>query len=131
MTKHDVGRLPVTLALSALLATLLILVSSQSARAESWTAYCSNVLLQGNNTGGGFICEGNVRVMHAVYGWGDQHSVCVWGPPGIKARCSAGPEEGVYDPLPESSEFVNISGHPGISNNAHGTNRVHGLSQEL
>jgi len=62
--------------------------------------------------------------MNQVYGWGDQHSVCV----GVQnfpslRRCSSGAGAGVYSPT-----FETFTWYPTIDNNAGSSNTVHGVS---
>jgi hypothetical protein len=90
-------------------------------------SYCGNQTL-----GGGGTCYGSQRLLYQTYGWGDQHSVCVWasyggpietplGGSSYKA-CSSGPGAGVYSP----AYWENLLLYPGIKNNAAGNNTVHG-----
>jgi hypothetical protein len=103
----------------------ILLVSPQAANAEA-SNYCSNQTL-GNHG----ACWGAVRVVQQTYGWGDQHSVCVWtsyGEPGGPFGgfgCSSGPGVGVYSPR-LWEPIGNM--YPAIENNAAGNNLVHGVS---
>lgn len=119
----------------ALLACTLVLcifgLSHQPQQAQAGTStYCVNQTL-----GDHAMCNGAERTLYRTYGWGGQHSVCVWasygtpsgaplGGSGYKA-CSSGPEAGVYSP----AYFENIANmFPGISNNAAGNNLVNGVA---
>lgn len=85
----------------------------------SWSGYCTVTL---NNRYD--YCNGSLRDLHQVYGWGDQHSVCVSIVPySWTERCSSGPGAGVYSPTVTYMQYV-----PRISNNAAGSNLVHGIS---
>jgi hypothetical protein len=66
-------------------------------------------------------CQGPGQVLTQVYGWGDQHSVCVKINGGEK-RCSGGPGAGVYSPA-----YPPLYAFPLIQNNAAGNNTVHGV----
>jgi len=85
----------------------------------TWSGYCTVTL--GSY---GQCIDSTPRAMHQVYGWGDQHSVCVQAAnlPSTR-RCSSGPGAGVYSPV-----FEEFTWYPRIDNNAAGTNSVHGLS---
>lgn len=108
---------------------LAFTLSSPSGAEASTSGYCGNQTLGGYGT-----CYGAWRVLYQTYGWGDQHSVCVWasygspgetplGGGGYKA-CSGGPAQGVYSP----AYWENIGLYPGIKNNAAGNNTVHGVA---
>lgn len=81
------------------------------------------------NLGGKETCWGTARPLYTTYGWGDNHSVCVFFATGnfltVGSQCSSGPGVGVYDAY--SLEHDNIL-FPGISNNAAGSNVVHGVA---
>jgi hypothetical protein len=103
-----------------------LLAGAPSQANASLSNYCSNQTL-GNHQ----ACWGAPRTMYATYGWGDQHSVCVWvtttnggGPYGGFA-CSSGPGAGAYQPAPFTSYF-----YPTIENNATGSNLVHGVAYQ-
>jgi len=98
-----------------------------SAEASTLVAYCNNQKLAGTSEGGQSWCQGSVRQLHYVYGWGDQHSVCV-SATALAPACSSGPGAGVYDVYPEIEGKYYWASYPFISNNAPGWNVVHGLS---
>jgi hypothetical protein len=109
--------------LLALPLALLVLALGQASRPAAADAsvsnYCNPVTV-GSWEG----CNGSPRAFNQVYGWGDQHSVCV----GIAGaawsfRCSGGPGAGVY-----SEVFGYGTYYPGIRNNAAGSNTLHGVS---
>jgi len=109
------------MALAAAIAmmALSLIVGLGHAKA-SWSAYCNPVTL------GSFgVCTDSPRFQNQLYGWGDQHSVCVqvanFQPQ--TRRCSSGPGAGVYTPV-----FEPWTWYPQIVNNAAGTNTVHGIS---
>jgi hypothetical protein len=115
---HALRQPRILLALLGSVAALCLgLIGPHSAEA-SWSNYCNPVTL-----GKEGYCWGTPRAMHQVYGWGDQHSVCVAGPWQWSARCSAGPGAGVYSPQFEYGTYI-----PRIWNNAAGTNTAHGIS---
>lgn len=101
--------------------TLLVLalgqVSRPAAADAAATPYCNPATL-----GGYQACVGGWMNFYQLYGWGDQHSVCVnrlnW-----EKRCSSGPGAGVYSPV-----YSPPNGYPAISNNAAGSNTVHGIA---
>lgn len=105
--------------LGSVAAICLGLVASESAKA-SWANYCNPVSLPERWS----YCQGTPRALNQVYGWGDQHSVCV-GVAGLSStwRCSAGPGAGVYSAQIGTGTFT-----PGIQNNAAGANTGHGVS---
>jgi hypothetical protein len=80
--------------------------------------YCNPVTL-----GGYGYCNGTPRNMYQAYGWGDQHSVCVGAGGQSTIRCSSGPGAGVYSATIPWGLYV-----PTITNNAGGTNTVHGIT---
>lgn len=76
------------------------------------------------NLGGWGECVGTTQYLNQVYGWGDQHSVCVEAYPyNSSRRCSSGPGAGVYTPF-----LGTIVAQPRILNNAAGANTVHGVA---
>lgn len=102
----------------------LCLLVSAGAKANGWSPYCSNIWLGGWETNS-YRCEGGARTLHAEYGWGDQHSVCVanvFNP----AMCSSGPGVGVYNPV-EGNYWQYTA--PIIANNAPGSNFVHASAE--
>jgi hypothetical protein len=108
----------------AVLAMCLGFLAASPASSQAGVSnYCSNVTLGDHE-----LCYGTVRVLHQTYGWGDNHSVCVWWAPGSKSpwgrRCSAGPGYGVYS----DDVGSNFNLYPGIDNNAAGNNLVHGIA---
>jgi hypothetical protein len=98
-----------------------------SAEASTLVPYCNNQKLAGTSEGGQSWCQGSVRELHYVYGWGDQHSVCV-SATALAPACSSGPGAGVYDVYPEYEGKYYFPSYPFISNNAPGWNVVHGVS---
>lgn len=122
-------KLGLTLALASLTVCLVMLIGSPPNASASTSPYCGNQTLGGAGT-----CYGAGRALYQTYGWGDQHSVCVWATlggefeapfagSGYKA-CSGGPGSGVYSP----AYWENIYLVPGIKNNAAGSNTVHGVA---
>lgn len=118
LARQNIRRL---VAASAAVAALLcvLLIHSAPAKAEVF-GFCGNVQLPGNGS-----CEAGSWVStHQDYGWGDNHSVCVWLRPfNGGERCSGGPNQGVYSE--QLSEDVVL--RPVIVNNAAGANYVHGV----
>jgi hypothetical protein len=108
------------LALLFSVAALCASVLAPKPAEASWSNYCNPKTVSGWQA-----CNGSPRYTHQVYGWGDQHSVCVWVAAAVNStkRCSSGPGAGVYSPV--FSEFLT---YPYISNNAAGTNTLHGIS---
>ena len=109
--------------LMALVATTamlaLSLIAGQSQANAAWSTYCNPVTL-----GAYGDCIDSPRKQYQLMGWGDQHSVCVQVSNFKETRrCSAGPGHGVYTPT-----FEPWTWYPLISNNAKGTNTVHGIS---
>jgi hypothetical protein len=108
------------LALGGVIITLLlgaVLISPSGAEAGT-SGYCGNVTLGGY---GG--CTGSFRSLYAVFGWGDQHSVCVRTVQVGVTTCSGGAGQGTYDNF-----GFTFGGEPQIFNNAAGNNTVHGVS---
>jgi len=111
------------LAAAAAFSVLAFAGSVGSAAAQASTSpYCGTTLPGYGN------CTGAIRTLYQVYGWGDQHSVCVAitghpGAPGIGYTCSSGPGVGVYSPSWEPTYI-----YPFIANNAAGSNSVHGVA---
>lgn len=106
----------------ALLASLAALglgaLTSEAANAE-WANFCNPKTLSGYQS-----CHGEARYLNQVYGWGDQHSVCVeLYPTSSSRRCSSGPGAGVYTPA-----LGRVAAIPTVANNAAGTNTVHGIA---
>lgn len=109
----------ILLALLGSMAALCLGLAGPKSAEASWSNYCNPVTLAGNKS-----CVGTPRAFHQLYGWGDQHSVCVgiaWLQWSIK--CSSGPGAGVY-----TEKFAYNTYYPGIINNSAGTNTVHGIS---
>jgi hypothetical protein len=104
---------------------VMALAATPSANAAS-SFYCNNQTL--SNWG---ACAGAARHFYQAFGWGDNHSVCVWyrteGWGSNGNACSSGPGLGVYSArLPE----INYAWEPGINDNAAGANLVHGVALE-
>lgn len=98
---------------------VLALAQASTARAGS-VGFCEGVTLPG----AGSQCNNPSAVLtYQAYGWGENHSVCVWLNPynGTRA-CSGGPNQGVY-----SGTITPNYAYPYIENNAAGANRVHGV----
>jgi hypothetical protein len=111
-------QIPVLLALVAALA--LGISAGSPARADaSLSEYCPNVTLNGFET-----CNAAPRTLYAVFGWGDQHAVCVGALQGGGVACSSNPGEGAYAPTTTAYTY------PWISNRAAGSNRVHGVAYQ-
>lgn len=128
-----IGRRPSSLlALGGVLVALLLAVGLGSAvSAEASTSpYCNNQTLGSVGTPAGW-CTGASRNLYAVYGWGDNHSVCVGfsvSPEAtsmMKKMCSGGPGSGVYNPWGSTFGL-----YPVIANNAAGSNLVHGVAYQ-
>lgn len=98
----------------------LLLSSAPGAQAGT-SSYCSNQTL-----GSHARCGGAGRTLYALYGWGDQHSVCVgvYELPG-HYTCSGGAGQGTYNDLGTTAWFT-----PWIQNNAEGNNTVHGVAYQ-
>lgn len=118
MTESVSRRPKVILALGAAVIAMcmgLVAASPPESQAFTTTVYCEGRVLGGEQS-----CWGAERSMYAVFGWGDQHSVCVgWSV--VTGPCSGGPGQGVYDAFGTTHYAA-----PRISNNAPGTNTVHG-----
>lgn len=104
---------------------LAFLTCSATGARASESVYCNNQTLGRNGN-----CSGAPRTFYAVYGWGDQHSVCVAatgspGAPAIDYVCSGGPGQGAYSPIGH-----NLYAYPFIANNASGSNTVHGIAYQ-
>ena len=109
------GVIPLAI-LGAIIATVMLLSLPSTAGAAT-SPYCNNVTL-----GGYAECNGAARGLNGVYGWGDQHSVCVRAAANAWWSCSGGPSQGVYQ---GSGCYYQ---YPYISNNAWGANTVHGVA---
>lgn len=108
----------VAVSLAAAVMLCGFLIHSASANAGVF-GFC-NVNLPGYGA-----CETGTWVgAYQDYGWGENHSVCVWLRPFNGGRhCSGGPNQGVYsDALPSDVAVI-----PRIENNAAGANLVHGV----
>jgi hypothetical protein len=101
----------------AVAAISVALLGSASHARASTSDYCGGQTLVGHVT-----CQGGARNLNAVYGSGDQHSVCVGTNEtgGADAPCSGGAGQGVYSSF--GSYAVRT---PLIKNNADGANVVH------
>lgn len=108
--------------------TFLVGATSQ-ARAETPQAYCAGAKLNG-----GGRCEGAKRWLDRVYGWGDEHGVCVsWafteGGGGYGGACTPYQDTGVYSGfvyVEEEQKFWPL--YPVIINNSPYKNTVHGIA---
>lgn len=114
------GRLAGALMGTMALLLLGLVLGPVSAQAST-SSYCGNQTLPGYG-----YCQGAYRMLYQVYGWGDQHSVCVAVSLAFNASrsCSSGPEVGVYSERLSSAAMLD----PYISNNAAGSNTVHGVA---
>lgn len=122
-SNHSRLRMPLGLSSLMLALSMLFLLAAPNGAQAATNNYCNNVTL-----GPQGACAGTWRAFYALYGWGDQHSVCVSvvvNPPGpgFNSACSGGPGQGVYDPMGQT-----VSAYPGINNNSNGTNVVHGVA---
>jgi len=119
---YEVRRSKLLIVLLVSIATMCISLTGPKAANAAWYNFCSPVTL-----GGWQGCNSSrAYYINQVYGWGDQHSVCV-GMPGLEfaiKRCSSGPEEGVYSG--KTNEALNSYAH--IENHAAGSNTVHGVA---
>lgn len=102
---------------------MAVALQSPSVAEAGTSPYCNN-----QNLGGWGWCAGAKRTLYATYGWGDQHSVCVYasqseGGGGTTYKCSGGSGQGVYNPAGVTAYL-----YPKISNNAGGSNTVHGVA---
>lgn len=115
---HAVQQPRVLLALLASVGALCLGLIGPKPAEANWAGFC-------NVTVGSWAgCTGGLFYEDTVYGWGDQHSVCV-GAPGFEEtvrRCSSGPGVGVY-----SAKFGPLTWYPHIENHAAGTNTLHGI----
>jgi hypothetical protein len=129
------GRRPkATLALGAVLLaacfTFLVGATSQ-ARADTPQAYCPGVHL-----GAWGRCEGASRWLDRVYGWGDEHGVCVYfslfeggGPLQGSNTCTPYQDTGVYSPYDQVNEEPGFAVlYPHVNNNSQYKNTVHGIA---
>lgn len=115
---HVLGTSQVVLASLACLLVLLFASANAEQAEASWANFCNPVTLGGYGS-----CHGGSQYLSQVYGWGDQHSVCVESyPTSSSRRCSSGAGAGVYTP-----NLGKVAGMPTIANNAAGTNTVHGV----
>ena len=104
---------------AAALLMYFALLGSPSHATAATSDYCGGQTLVGHVT-----CAGAARNLNAVYGSGDQHSVCVGTfETGGATVCSSGPGQGVYNSF--GSYAVRT---PIIANNADGANVVHGAA---
>ena len=122
------GRSKVALMASVVLALCLSISAGVSTSAQAATSpYCNNLTL-----GGWGYCAGAPRTHYATYGWGDQHSVCIYSAvgspeagPSTTVKCTGGPGQGVYNPYGITTYW-----YPKIENNAVGSNTVHGVAYQ-
>lgn len=116
---HAIRQPRILLALIGSLAALWIGLGHAEKAQANWANFCNPVTV-----GGWEGCNGDPFFEDTVYGWGDQHSVCV-GAPGLESsvkRCSSGPGAGVY-----SAKFGPLTWYSHIENHAAGTNTLHGV----
>lgn len=115
----------------ALALCVIALLGFARGASASTSNFCGGQKLAGNESGSGFTCVGAGRTMYATYGWGEQHSVCVWAAlaPGAGGAsgygCSGGPGQGVYVAASLTTYY-----YPSISNGAAGWNIVHGVAYQ-
>lgn len=115
---HVLRQPRILLALLGTVAALSLALLGPKPVEANWANYCNPVTLGSNGE-----CATSPHVMNQLYGWGDQHSVCVgWQYNGAVTRCSSGPGAGVYTPV-----FETFTWYPMIRNNSAGTNTVHGV----
>lgn len=115
---HAIRQPRILLALLGTLATLCLGLLSAKPAEANWANFCNPQTL-----GAWQACHGTGQYLNQVYGWGDQHSVCVEAyPTSSSRRCSSGPGAGVYTPA-----LGSVAAIPTIANNAAGTNTVHGI----
>jgi uncharacterized membrane protein len=115
-------------AVSALLMAMLWIVSTAPSAQASERHYCYGVTLGAQysptaqcNTAGGWG-ETWYGYIDAVYGSGDQHSVCVGVTPKAgKSMCSTGPGQGIYN-----DTMKGALGFPYIENNASSPTKAYG-----
>lgn len=69
--------------------------------------------------------SGGPRGAYELYGWGDEHIVCIRAYSLPEQACSSGPGQGVYDPLRET-----VYSYLLIENHAPGAGWVHGVVYE-
>jgi hypothetical protein len=117
---HAIRQPRILLALLASVTAICLGLLGPKPAEANWANFCNPVTLAGYGN-----CTGAPFKMNQIYGWGDQHSVCVALHNSIPEtkRCSSGPGAGVYTPL-----FNVITWYPLIQNNAAGSNTVHGIS---
>jgi hypothetical protein len=94
----------------------LLVASAPPANADS--PYC------GGDVGAHGTCYGAARWMNALYGSGNQHSVCIGTTNYTGTTCSSGPGQGTYNPLGSGNEY----GQPWILNQGWSVNRVYGYT---
>lgn len=112
------GRAKVLIAALAAAACFgLLAVAPQDAPAAE-QGYCG-----GQWTPGLATCYGASRTFNAVYGQGNQHSVCVGASQGGNVTCSPGPGQGTYNAL---GGWVFAA--PWISNQGFQPNQVWGVA---
>lgn len=96
------------------------LLASPSNASAGTSPYCNNQTL-----GSYAVCVGAQRSLYAVYGWGENHTVCVSSVEVGSFACS---------PQPGAGAYVNFGftfwGTPRIENNAVGNNVVHGVAYQ-
>lgn len=104
---------------------LTFLLGSPAGAMASESNYCFN---QGLGSHG--RCVGSGRELNALYGQGNQHSVCIWASQMSNGngfvnsiRCSGGAGQGIYNPIEILAWF-----YPVIENNATGSNTVFGVA---
>lgn len=115
---HVIRQPRILLALLGTVAALCLGFLGPKPAEANWANFCNPVTLGSNAE-----CSTSPHVMNQLYGWGDQHSVCVgWRYNNSVTRCSSGPGAGVYTP-----QFETWTYYPMIRNNATGTNTVHGV----
>jgi hypothetical protein len=122
----NTNRLAIVFATGAAVVALCLALSLASPRpAHAGTsAYCNGYNAPAYLVSG-YMCQGAQRTLYAVYGWGDQHAVCIGVTQGYNVTCSHGPGEGTYDPLGVTGSFI-----PWIDNRGGSPNTLHGVAYQ-
>lgn len=116
----DIRAKGVLAAAGVLLCLILSLGSPSRAKAETLSPYCNNQVFGPSQT-----CYGAARTLYAVYGWGDQHAVCVGTSANTNVACSGGAGQGAYAPVGFTAFLT-----PWIQNRGGGNNTLHGVAYQ-
>lgn len=83
------NRLKMMLAIGGIAGSIFsaFLLGSPPGAQASLSEYCANAHLAGHG-----LCTGASRTLYAVFGWGEQHAVCVGVNQTAKSTCSGGPK---------------------------------------